>query len=242
MSKTCQECQATLQTLCEFDDTLLEQLRSPVGRLAVRARIPLRAGRGAAAAEASRSVTASDADAGVPDELPAVLAQLREYQVLGFVKEGGMGSVYRAFQTRLGRTVAIKLLLKQRMSDPKARARFEREIQLVGRLRHPNIVQAYDAREIDGTLLLVMEFLEGLNLGDVLRNSGCTSRGRCLRTGAPSRAGFEPRAHARAHPPRCETVESHARPSRVKSRSSTSDWRGCEPTTRPAVRRPPRDS
>ncbi|MBM4094461.1 MAG: hypothetical protein FJ276_34420, partial [Planctomycetes bacterium] len=168
--ETCPDCQAMLATMCEFDDTLLAQLRVPAAESPyVHESACDRAVRRAAAEGSGPAGVEERADQGL-HQLPAVLAQLREYDIVGDVKAGGMGCVYRAVHTRLGRTVAIKLLLKHRMSDPKAVARFEREMKLVGGLCHPNIVQAYDAREIDGVPLLVMEFLEGMNLSDVLHS------------------------------------------------------------------------
>jgi serine/threonine protein kinase len=171
----CQACQAALQTMCEFDDTLLEQLRSPAVDSPYVGESECERAVERAAVGIPDSSNAKEGKTEGTEELPEVFAHLTEYRTLGKVGEGGMGSVYRAVHTRLGRTVAIKLLLKHRSKDPKAVARFEREMKAVGGLSHPNIVRAYDAREVDGTLFLVMEFLEGLSLGDVLRSLGATS-------------------------------------------------------------------
>ncbi len=83
-----------------------------------------------------------------------------------------MGTVYKARQPRLDRVVAVKILSHGRTGDPQAIARFEREMKAIGRLDHPNIVQAYDAREIDGTLVLIMEFIDGLDLAELVRRVG----------------------------------------------------------------------
>ncbi|HPP53977.1 MAG TPA: protein kinase, partial [Thermoguttaceae bacterium] len=73
---------------------------------------------------------------------------------------------------KLGKIVALKLLPKDRDQNPEARARFDREMFAVGQLEHPNIVRALEAREIEGRLVLAMEFVEGLNLQQLLRRLG----------------------------------------------------------------------
>jgi serine/threonine protein kinase len=100
------------------------------------------------------------------------LGQLGEYELLEKLGEGGMGTVYRAEHTKLKRIVALKVLPKGRREDERAIARFEREMKAVGRLDHPNIVRAHDAREVEGTRFLVMEYVEGLDLGKVVRRVG----------------------------------------------------------------------
>jgi serine/threonine protein kinase len=95
--------------------------------------------------------------------------QLGEYQLADKLGEGGMGAVYKALHTKLRRTVALKVLPKDRLGDPQAVARFEREMAAVGALDHPNIVRAMDAREVEGTRFLVMEFVEGVDLNAVCR-------------------------------------------------------------------------
>jgi WD40 repeat protein/serine/threonine protein kinase len=98
--------------------------------------------------------------------------QLREYQLLETLGEGGMGTVFRALHTRLDKTVALKTLAAWRMDKPDAVARFHREMKAVGNLSHPNIVQATDAGEVEGTHFLVMEFVEGLDLSKLVKRLG----------------------------------------------------------------------
>ena len=74
--------------------------------------------------------------------------------------------------TKLGRVVALKVLTRGRGRDPQAIDRFEREMRAVGQVDHPNIVHAYDAREIDGTPVLVMELVDGLDLSEIVRRIG----------------------------------------------------------------------
>ena len=105
----------------------------------------------------------------VPFSMPQFLG---EYQIVEELGHGGMGRVYKALQTKLDRVVALKVLSPRRGPDRHAIARFEREMKAVGRLAHPNIVQAFDAREIDGMPVLIMEFVDGLDLEEIVRRVG----------------------------------------------------------------------
>jgi len=106
----------------------------------------------------------------MPDAVAA--AQLGEYRVLQRLGRGGMGLVYKALHTELDRVVALKVLLKERTGDEEAVRRFQREMKAVARLDHPNIVRAHDAREIAGRRVLVMEYVEGLNLAELVGRLG----------------------------------------------------------------------
>lgn len=96
-------------------------------------------------------------------------ARLGPYEILAFIGAGGMGEVYRARDTRLDRTVAIKILPTHLSSSPESKQRFEREARAISSLNHPNICHLYDIGAQDGTDFLVMEFLEGETLRDRLR-------------------------------------------------------------------------
>ena len=85
---------------------------------------------------------------------------------------GGMGVVYRALHVELERSVAIKVMRADRVGDTQAVERFRREIKAAGKLEHPNIVLAYDARQIGGKHILVMEFIEGLDFAQLLERVG----------------------------------------------------------------------
>jgi len=89
---------------------------------------------------------------------------LGHYQVLEKIGAGGMGEVYRARDTRLGRDVAIKLLPELFARDPERLARFEREAQLLASLNHPNIAAIYGLEEAAGTRYLVLEYVPGKTL------------------------------------------------------------------------------
>ena len=92
--------------------------------------------------------------------------RLGPYEIVGPLGAGGMGEVYRAKDTRLDRTVAIKVLPALLAADPQFRERFGREARVVSQLNHPNICTLHDVGEQDGTAFLVMELLEGETLAE----------------------------------------------------------------------------
>jgi eukaryotic-like serine/threonine-protein kinase len=98
-------------------------------------------------------------------------ARLGPYEILSKIGAGGMGEVYRAKDTRLDRTVAIKVLPSQFSSDPQLKQRFEREARTISSLSHPYICALYDVGHQEGIDFLVMEFLEGETLAERLRKS-----------------------------------------------------------------------
>ncbi len=95
-------------------------------------------------------------------------ARLGPYEVLSAIGAGGMGEVYRARDTRLDRSVAIKVLPSDFSTDPDRRARFEREAKTIAGLNHPHICTLHDVGEHDGSTFLVMEHLQGQTLADRL--------------------------------------------------------------------------
>ncbi|HET9358614.1 MAG TPA: protein kinase [Vicinamibacterales bacterium] len=90
--------------------------------------------------------------------------RLGPYEVVAPIGAGGMGEVYRATDTRLDRSVAIKVLPSETTNDPHARERFEREARALSRLSHPHICGVFDVGHQDGIDFLVMEYLEGETL------------------------------------------------------------------------------
>ena len=94
--------------------------------------------------------------------------RLGAYEVLGLIGAGGMGEVYKARDTRLDRTVAIKVLPEALAADPQFRARFDREARTISSLNHPHICTLYDIGRQDGVAFLVMEYLEGQTLAERL--------------------------------------------------------------------------
>src|SRR5262245_37144311 len=95
--------------------------------------------------------------------------RLGPYQIFSPAGSGGMGEVYRALDTRLERTVAIKVLPADLSSKPEARQRFEREAKAISSLSHQNICQLYDVGRQDNVDFLVMEYLEGETLAERLK-------------------------------------------------------------------------
>ena len=90
--------------------------------------------------------------------------RLGPYEILAPIGAGGMGEVYRAKDTRLDRTVAVKVLPAHLAANPELRQRLEREARAVSSLSHPHICTLHDIGHQDGTDFLVMEYLEGETL------------------------------------------------------------------------------
>jgi eukaryotic-like serine/threonine-protein kinase len=102
--------------------------------------------------------------------------RLGPYGVVSSIGAGGMGEVYRARDTRLGRDVAIKVMPTELASDPGGLRRFELEARSAGQLNHPNVLAVYDVGTHDGAPYIVTELLEGETLAARLRGAGLTAR------------------------------------------------------------------
>jgi hypothetical protein len=100
---------------------------------------------------------------------------LSHYKITAKLGEGGMGEVYRAEDTQLGREVAIKVLPEAMATDPERMARFSREAQVLASLNHPNIAAIYGLEETEGRRALVMELVEGETLGQVIARGPISS-------------------------------------------------------------------
>ena len=94
----------------------------------------------------------------------AVGTHLGSYEVLAQIGAGGMGEVYQAHDTKLGRDVAIKVLPETFAHDPERLSRFQREAKMLASLNHPNIAAIYGLEESGGITALVMELVEGEDL------------------------------------------------------------------------------
>ncbi len=99
-------------------------------------------------------------------------SRLGTFEVLAPLGKGGMGEVYRARDTRLGREVALKVLPAERLSDPARRARFLQEARSASALNHPNIVTVYEIESADGVDFLVMELVPGEPLDQQIPKGG----------------------------------------------------------------------
>ena len=91
----------------------------------------------------------------------AAETMLGPYRIQAALGAGGQGEVYKAWDTRLDRTVAIKVLPAHLSSNPQFKERFDREARALAALEHPHIVKIFDICQYDGVDFLVMEYLEG---------------------------------------------------------------------------------
>ncbi len=97
---------------------------------------------------------------------------LGSYVILERIGEGGMGQVYKARHRKMGRLVALKVIRKDRLTNPDAVRRFDREIRAAAQLSHPNIVTAYDADQVGDTHFYAMEYVEGTDLAKLVKQVG----------------------------------------------------------------------
>ena len=95
-----------------------------------------------------------------------------KYQILEKIGAGGMGQVYKAFHSGTERIVAIKVILGKGKIDPALIKRFEREVKAAAKLVHSNIITVFDADQADGRIFMVMEYIKGDDLGEMLRKKG----------------------------------------------------------------------
>ena len=94
--------------------------------------------------------------------------KLGPYEILTRLGAGGMGEVYKAKDTRLDRFVAIKVISASIANDSRLRERLEREAKAISQLTHPNLGRLYDVGEHEGTYFLVLEFLDGATLAELI--------------------------------------------------------------------------
>ena len=146
---------AFLQEACNGDEVLRQEVESLLQYESASSRF--------------LETTAADiagALASAPGGTAMVGRQLGPYIIVAPLGVGGMGEVYRAHDTKLGRDVAIKILPAQFTADPERRARFAREARLLATLNHPNIGAIYGLEETDDVTALVLELVEGPTLAD----------------------------------------------------------------------------
>src|ERR1022692_1093177 len=118
----------------------------------------------------TETVFTDDPPAAQPPLPPEQIApHFPQLEILEFLGRGGMGVVYKARQKTLNRLVALKLLAPERVRDAKFAERFAREAQALAALNHPNIVTIYDFGQAGGFYYLLMEFVDGVNLRQLLR-------------------------------------------------------------------------
>jgi formylglycine-generating enzyme required for sulfatase activity/serine/threonine protein kinase len=157
----CDECCRTLLHLS--DDTFVDLVRRSEGGFEAKDPAPL-----------GHEVTLSDSGqpSGRPLDLPAALADHPRYRLVELLGKGGMGDVYKAEHKLMGRPVALKVINRRLVDSPQAVGRFRREVQAAARLSHPNIVTAHDAEQAGDVHFLVMEYVDGRNLADLVQERG----------------------------------------------------------------------
>ncbi|VTR93974.1 serine threonine protein kinase : Probable serine/threonine-protein kinase pknB OS=Planctomyces maris DSM 8797 GN=PM8797T_26140 PE=3 SV=1: Pkinase: FGE-sulfatase [Gemmata massiliana] len=105
----------------------------------------------------------------------ATLKIASRYVLLDILGEGGMGRVYRVQDARMGRTVALKVIRKEKLGQGLVQGRFYQEIQALSAMDHPNVVKVYDAEEVGGNHFYVMELIDGTDLTKIVRDRGALS-------------------------------------------------------------------
>ncbi|MEZ6060540.1 MAG: SUMF1/EgtB/PvdO family nonheme iron enzyme [Planctomycetaceae bacterium] len=129
-----------------------------------------------------------------PSDKEGCLGTIGQYEVVGIVGEGGMGIVFKAFDTRLHRTVALKFLSPQLAANANARRRFLREAQAAAAVVHPHVVTIH-AVDDSSLPFLVMEFIGGLSLKDLLERDGALQVREILRIGSQLASGLAAAHH-----------------------------------------------
>ncbi|MDR3402031.1 MAG: protein kinase [Chthoniobacter sp.] len=119
---------------------------------------------------ASQSAEGKPAPAAAPPSPEEIAGKFPQFEILECLGRGGMGVVYKARQKSLNRLVAIKILAPERERDTRFAERFAREAELLAQLSHPHIVTIHDFGETGGLYYLVMEFVDGVGLRDLLRD------------------------------------------------------------------------
>jgi serine/threonine-protein kinase len=117
--------------------------------------------------------------------------KINRYTLIEMIGQGGMGRVYLAKDTRLNRRVALKILSPDRMNNPRAIARFQREARVGAQLQHENLVRIYDEGEANGKCYLVMEYIEGKNIGAIIAENGPIPPATAARLGQQVSLGLE---------------------------------------------------
>ena len=113
------------------------------------------------------------------------------YEILESIARGGMAEVFLAHDRSLNRRVAVKALFPEFAREPSFVERFRREAQSAANLNHPNVVAIYDWGQEGGTYFIVMEYVEGRSLRDVLYSNGALATDTALRIGADIAAALD---------------------------------------------------
>ena len=141
--------------------------------------------------------------------------RIGRFEVLGELGAGGMGSLWRARDPKLGREVAIKLVAERFSDSREHQLRFEQEARAASALNHPNIITIYDVGEHDGFPYIAMELIEGQNLRAFVAERPRSMR-RLVEVAAQVADGLAAAARPRDRAPRPEARERHGDPTRVR--------------------------
>ncbi len=164
----CVSCQTPIpeaSASCPFcGTTVVDPAAATLDSRSGEAATPVRASRPSRPISSSSSV---DGSRFVPGAM-----LLERYRVVGLLGRGGMGEVYRAEDLKLGQVVALKFLPPGIAGDDAALARFHREVRIARQVSHPNVCRVFDIGEVDGQVFLSMEFIDGEDLGSLLRRIG----------------------------------------------------------------------
>jgi serine/threonine protein kinase len=140
---------------------------------------------------ASSSSTSSD-----EGRFPVGTTLGERYRVLGLLGRGGMGEVYRAVDLKLNQAVALKFLPEATVRDPRLLERFHGEVRIARQVSHPNVCRVYDLGEIEGSPFISMEYIDGEDLGSLLRRIGRLPSDKAVEIARKLCAGLAA-AHAR---------------------------------------------
>lgn len=181
--EACRECELRAEEIERSSDGLVESLRSAarsdqqgVGGSGARTSMPADLSRSDAGAPDRTATDATDPLTGhAPANASSIPLQLEGYRIVREIGRGGMGVVYEAYQHRLKRLVAIKMILTGSLAGAEERFRFLMEGELLARLNHPNFVQVYEVGTIEATPgtvqpYLVMEYVQGGSLRRRMQN------------------------------------------------------------------------
>ena len=167
--ENCETCQDEISQIDEAEDTFVRQIKSAGAEHADE--FESEKGCRVAVTRALAALAAAENDvskAGIPN----VPDSIGEYDIVKPLGQGGMGHVYLGRHTKLSRPVAIKFIADHRRWDESMHQRFASEMRLIGGLKHPNIVVAHDAREVDGLAVLVTEYIDGMTVSEILKRMG----------------------------------------------------------------------
>lgn len=168
---SCKDCSETIVRM--QDDTFVSLVRNAPAPDHIPDREPLKSNEQECAIDVTLDSSAyATLDAGDSTELPSELRDHPRYEILELIGRGGMGDVYKAQHKVMNRVVALKVIKPELVRNDAAVARFQREVQAAARLHHPRIVTAYDAEQAGNLHYLVMEFVDGVNLDEVIRDRG----------------------------------------------------------------------